>query len=165
MQPTKMRPTFTVDLPVPADEAAQRIRQGLETGDPPGSSDALGRCAELFVDRSQRRLWSPHLSVQVEETQSGALLRGRFSPRPEIWTFVMLLYFTTGTLTFFGAMLGYAQWIIGQTPWGLYVVPIGLLLIGLLHIVSLVGQLRARDQMQQLQDRLDAVLTEAFRDV
>jgi hypothetical protein len=162
MPTLKMRPTFAVDLPLPADEAAERISEGLEIHDSEGPSASLGRCTEFSVPRRDRRIWSPHLSVQVEDAGSASLLRGRFAPRPEIWTFLMFLYFTTGTLAFFGAMYGYAQWMIGQRPWALITVPAGLSVIALLHGTSVLGQVRARHQMEHLRGRLNGVLREAF---
>jgi hypothetical protein len=114
------------------------------------------------VDSRQRRIWSPHLSLQIEPSENGSILNGRFSPRPDIWTLLMFLYFTILTLVFFGAMLGFAQRMIGQTAWGFVAVAVGLPLIGLLHLASLVGQQLGREQMAELRSRLDAALQMTF---
>ena len=162
MRSLKMRPAFTIPLPVPADEAMDRVRVELQAESPLCGAVSTGRCAELLVDRSQRRLWSPHLSIQVEEAEEGSLLRGRFSPRPEVWTLMMFLYFTILSLAFFGAMLGCAQWMIAQTPWGLLAVPVGLALTVMLHVASLIGQHLGAQQIHDLQMRIEAVLQRAF---
>ena len=104
MQVTKMRPSFAVNLSVPADDATERILHAVEACDPAGQSDSVGRCVELFVDPRERRLWSPHLSIQIEESEEGSRLRGRYAPRPEIWTLLMFLYFMTGSLVFFATI-------------------------------------------------------------
>jgi hypothetical protein len=157
-----MRPTFRVELSTQADEAIERIGAALAASSDDGRSVSAGRCAELFVDERHRRIWSPHLSVQVEESEQGSVLLGRFSPRPEIWTLLMFLYFFTVTVVFFAAMLGCAQWMIGQTVWGLWVAAAGVLVIAGLHTASLIGQRLSREQMEQLRSRLDHVLSEAF---
>jgi hypothetical protein len=162
MQPTTMRPTFTVSLPVPADEAMQRIRSELKNHDQGASSISVGECAELFVSTKERRIWSPQLSIQVDEAESGSQLHGRFSPRPEIWTMLMFCYFTVTTLAFFGAMLGCAQWMIKQQPWALIAAPVGVAVVVTLHVVSLIGQRLGREQMHELRTRLDATLQTAF---
>ena len=59
---------------------------------------------------------------------------------------------------FGGGVLGYVQWFLGQTAWAFLLVPIGILMIGLLHVASLIGQRLSSDQMRILRDRLDQVL-------
>jgi hypothetical protein len=151
-----MRPTFSVKLGLSADEAIDRIRTELAASDL--NCISAGRCAEFRVAESERRFWSPHLSVQVQNTAEGSLLRGRFSPRPEIWTMFMFVYFFMTFAIFFGAALGYVQWAMGDSPWGFIAVPVGVLVIVLLHSASLIGQRLSSDQIQQLRGELDALL-------
>lgn len=162
MQTTKMRPTFSIPLRVTVDEAAERLEARLASPEHSGGGVALGHCTELYVEASQRRLWSPHLSIQLEEAEQGSVLNGRFSPRPEIWTFLMFVYITMATTAFFGAALAYAQWVVGATLWGLAVTVLSLLAIALLHVVSLVGQRLSRHQMTELKTRMDTILDQAF---
>lgn len=162
MQPTTMRPTFVVSISVSADEAMDRIRQQLREQGQWESSASVGRCAELFVAAGERRVWSPHLSIHAEEAESGCVLHGRFSPRPEIWTMLMFLYFTVISVAFFATMFGCAQWMIKQSPWALSAAPIGTVIVIALHVISLIGQRLGRKQMRELRDRLDMVLHSAF---
>jgi hypothetical protein len=162
MRTTVMRPTFAVDLTASADEAIERICTVLQANPDAGRAIWAGRCADLFVADLQRRIWSPRLSLHVEEAHDGCTLHGRFSPRPEIWTFLMFLYFLNVTVVFFAAMLGSAQWMIGERMWGFGVAVAGVLVIVLLHAASLIGQRLGHEQMQQLRKRLDDALLEAF---
>jgi hypothetical protein len=157
-----MRPTFTVELPVGADEAIEQICQSLQANSSGGRSIFSGRNAELFVADQDRRIWSPRLSIQVEDSQGGCILHGRFAPRPEIWTFLMFLYFLTVTIVFFGVMLGCAQLMIGEAVWGLWAAAAGVLIIVGLHAASLIGQRLGNDQMEQLRKRLDDVVQASF---
>ncbi len=162
MQATRMRPTFEVRLPLPAAESIERIRLQIDATDSRVRSLSAGKCAEFFIDEAERRFWSPHLSAQVYDSDDGSVLRGRFAPRPEIWTFVMFVYFLMGFVILFGVSFGYVQWTLQESPWGFLMVPIGLLVIVLLHAASLVGQRLSRDQTEQLRARVDEVLAAAF---
>lgn len=157
-QPTRMRPRFTVELPSSADELMQCIESTLEDDNLGCRGTSARRCAELFVDESERRLWSPHLSIQVQEVPQGSVLSCRYSPRPELWTFIMFVYFLMAFVVLFGSAFGYVQWLLGYTPWGLLAVPTGVSVIGLLHVASVVGQRLSSDQMALLRDRLDTIL-------
>jgi hypothetical protein len=119
---------------------------------------AARRCAELFVAESERRFWSPHLSIQVEDKDNGSVLSGRFSPRAEVWTLIMFVYFLMAFAVVFGSAYGYVQWLLGETPWGLLAVPAGIAVIVLLHIASIVGQRLSEDQMEMLRERLNVLL-------
>jgi hypothetical protein len=162
LQTTKMRPTFSIPLNVTLDEAVDRLQARLASPEYSSGGVALGHCTELYIDASERRLWSPHLSIQLEEAEHGTVLNGRFSPRPEIWTFLMFVYMTMATTAFFGAALAYAQWVVGATLWGLAVAVLSVLAIVLLHGISLVGQRLSRHQMDELKLRLDTILEQAF---
>ncbi|GAA5507323.1 hypothetical protein Rcae01_02778 [Novipirellula caenicola] len=93
-----MLPAFTLDLPLGKDEAMRRIRQAIAELDAIENAKAVGDCAEFSVRPEERRFWSPHLSVQLSDAPSGTQLYARFSPRPEVWTFFMLVYFVTAFL-------------------------------------------------------------------
>lgn len=162
VQAARMRPTFTVRLPLPAEESIERIRSQIAESDSRVRALSAGKCADFCIDEDERRLWSPHLSVQIQESDGGSLLRGRFSPSPEIWTFVMFVYFLMVFVILFGISYGYVQWAISESPWGFFAVPLGLFVIVLLHTVSLVGQRLSADQSQQLRARLEEILEAAF---
>ncbi len=153
-----MRPRFALEFPATADEVMDCIRSMLETEGPGYGGTSARRCAELFVDESERRFWSPHLSIQVQEQGKGSVLSGRFSPRPEVWTLIMFVYFLMAFAVVFGSAYGYVQWLLGSTPWGLLAVPGGIAVIVLLHAASIVGQRLSDDQMELLRSRLDTLL-------
>ena len=125
MQKPRIRPTFSVHLAPGADEAMVELRERLRGTDYEDCTRSKGRCAYFFVDEEERRVWSPHLSIQVEPKAEGSLLRGRFGPHPELWTLFMFLYTAVGFLATIGLMLGFVQWQSGMDPWGLWGVGLG----------------------------------------
>lgn len=160
-----MRPKFILELPLPADEAILRIREGLDTPELRDSTMIAGRHAEFLVDGPQRRVWSPRLTVRIDDAPGGSTLRGRFSPRPDVWTGFMFVYFLVVFVIIFGATLGYVQQASDLTAWGYWAVPIGLLIVAGIHIASYVGQRLGADQMGELRGRLESVLSRQFDSV
>jgi len=160
-----MRPKFILELPLPADEAIVRIREELETPELRDSTMAAGRYAEFLVDVPERQVWSPRLTVRIDDAPDGSTLHGRFSPRPDVWTGFMFVYFLVVFVIIFGATLGYVQQASDQTPWGYWAVPIGLLIIAGIHVASYVGQRLGADQMAELRGRLESVLSRQFDSV
>lgn len=164
MKPFTMQPTFTEDVPLRADDVMARIRKAIATPGLGGPVDAAGYVVDFKVDPKQRRFWSPHLNVQVNEMESGSQLFCRFSPRPEVWTMFMFLYFFAAFLASAAAIYGYVQWFLGGTPWALIIIPMALIAILVLHLASLFGQGLSSDQMTELRDRFDQTLERAISD-
>ncbi|GMV06389.1 MAG: hypothetical protein AMXMBFR53_26650 [Gemmatimonadota bacterium] len=155
------RPTFTVPLARPRDEAIEAIRAALAgRPDLAGRWRGKGRWAELYVPDAERRLWSPYLSIRLDEEGEGGgcTLFGRFAPHPEVWTFFMFLYFLVAFVALFGATLAYVQWASGQPAWGLWTVWIGGPILVLIHAASAVGARLGFEQMLRLKRELDEVL-------
>lgn len=155
-----MRPTFSVGLPLPQDTAIENIRARLAARDPAARWRGKGRWVEIYVPESERRVWSPYLSVRVDEADSGSRLFGRFSPHPEVWTFFMFVYATVAFLVVFGATLGYVQWSSGEPAWGLWAVWAGVPSLALIHGASRLGQHLGQQQMAQLRSDLNHVIAD-----
>jgi hypothetical protein len=162
LDPARLRPRFDVELPVPASEAVLGLREGLDTPELRGTTMAAGLHADLMVDRSERRIWSPRLNVQIEDTPGGSTLRCRFSPRPDVWTGFMFVYFVMVFLVVFGATFGYVQQVSDEPAWGYWGVPLGLLVIAGIHLAGYVGQRLAANQMRELRGRLELVVARQF---
>ncbi len=158
----RLRPRFSVELPVPGDETVLRLHEGLGTPEMQGTSMAAGRHADLMVERSERRVWSPRLNVRIEDSPGGSTLRCRFSPRPDVWTGFMFVYFVMVFVVVFGATLGYVQQVSDEPAWGYWGVPAGLLVIGGIHLAGYVGQRLAANQMRELRGRLELVVARQF---
>ncbi|MGW8266291.1 MAG: hypothetical protein ACWGSQ_07980 [Longimicrobiales bacterium] len=154
----RIRPTFTISLTSDADTAMSTLRQRLKGTEYEECSRSKGRCADFFVKDSERRVWSPCLSVQVEPAPAGSLLRGRFGPHPELWTLFMFLYAAVGFLAVMGLMLGFVQWQSGLEAWGFWGAYLGFPGLGALYAVSATGQHLSAHQMEELRERLDALL-------
>lgn len=161
----RLRPSFVVELPVSADEAILRLREGLDTPALRASTMAAGRHVEFQVDASERKVWSPRLTVQIDDSPGGSSLRGRFSPRSDVWTGFMFVYSLVVFLILFGATLGYVQQVSDETPWGYWAIPGGLLIILGIHAASYVGQRLGAEQMAELRRDLEFVLVRQFESV
>jgi len=165
----RLRPTFTIPLAVERDEAIARIREGLDAAVPSNRWVGKGRWAELHVPGEERRIWSPQLSVRIDDFdahhRSGGhpagttcVVFGRYAPRPEVWTGFVFLYAAIAFIVVLGAIFGYVQWASNESPWGLWAVAVGVPILVGLHIGSWFGQRWSQDQMAELRDILEPVV-------
>lgn len=157
MTAPQVRPRFEIETDLQADALMERVRERLPQC-PHCTGVSVGRHAELFVPDAERRLWSPWLSVTADEHERGSLLRGRFAPHPNVWTFYLFLAFGLGFALLVGTTWGYAQWATGRPPWALAIVPTVFLLGALLYFASQVGQTLGGEQMDHLRSALDELV-------
>lgn len=161
MDSPRLRPTFELTLDLPPDDTMAALRRRLEAGPRNGRCQSKGRCAELFLDDADRRLWTPYLSVQAEGAPGGGTrLHGRFAPYPEVWTFFMFAYGVAWFAVLFGGAFGYAQWASGEAAWGLWGVWVGLPVVVALHVASAAGQTLGGAEMDELRGRLDQLIAD-----
>lgn len=159
MSTARVRPRFEIETDLDADEIMERLRRRLPDC-PHCTGMSVGRHAELFVPESQRRLWSPWLSVTADEHVDGSLVRGRFAPHPSVWTLYLFLAFGLGFTLLVGTTWGYAQWATERTPWAFLSVPLVFVFGVLLFVASQIGQKLGGEQMDDLRDALE-LLTRA----
>jgi hypothetical protein len=144
---------------MPREEAIEAVRAALvRRQELSGRWRGKGRWAELYVPPSDRRIWSPYLSVRIDEEHTGSSLFGRFAPSPAVWTFFMFVYGAVAFLVVLGGVLAYVQWVSGEQVWALWPTWIGLPLLGALHGVSWLGQRLGRFQMIRLKAEIEDVL-------
>lgn len=158
----QFQPAFTVNVPIVPNRAMERLKAAIANEELRGVAEAAGMVIEFKIARSDRRFWSPHLSAQCSEADGGTQIFARFSPRPEVWTLFIAIYFVVAILVCLAMTVGYVQWALGYSPWSLTAVPIGLLLIAGLHVASLIGQQLSADQMALLRERFDRAVELAF---
>lgn len=111
---------------------------------------SVGRHAELFVPDSERRVYSPWLSVTAHDQNGGTTLTGRFAPHPSIWTLYLFCSFGLGFALLVGTTWGYAQWATEKTPWALLTVPAVIGSGFALYLASQLGQRLGAEQMKDL---------------
>jgi len=154
----RLRPVFKLRVDLPREEAIELLRTQLAQSRSRDCWKGEGRWCEIHLPEDEQRIWSPHLSLRLDHEESGSSIFGRFAPNPEVWTFFVFLYALVAFLALFGAIFGYVQWASDEPAWGLWAVWVGLPVLGLLHLVSYLGQRLGREQMAELKGRLDEVL-------
>lgn len=115
---------------------------------------------QLEIEKKDQHFWSPHLNVTFEEGKEGTILRGRYGPKPTIWTIFLFGYVGLGLLFFFAAMIGLVQLSLHQDAKILWVLPILLSLLAILYFASQTGQKLGVEQTFRIHHFLEDTLDE-----
>ncbi len=159
----RMRPTFEIPMKTDGTRTMARIKNRLERGSPRVCGQVVGAHAFVQVPPDKQSLLSPHLNLELLSREGGVVLRGRFSPRPNVWTGFMALYGILALLGLAGLMFGWAQTTVAEYPWGFWAVPAALALIAFVYGASVIGQGLTQDEMYVLRNFVEHIVANTER--
>lgn len=140
------------------DEVIQRIKENLKTCKADCQGATAVNYAILTVPERERHFWSPHLTINVEEREGGSLVRGLYTPAPNVWTMFIFFYTAVGLTTLGMAFYGLSLLSLGQPAKILWwVLPLVLLFLSI-YLVSYSGQKAGRSQMGKLHGFIEGCL-------
>ncbi|NNF06663.1 MAG: hypothetical protein HKN21_07875, partial [Candidatus Eisenbacteria bacterium] len=128
-RPPQMRPRFEIPVGNRGQLVFDRLREQLEATNNEFYGNVRSNFAFVRFSEEQRTLLSPHLELELRETDAGTMLLGRFSPRPNVWTGFMALFFVLGLVGLGGLIYGMAQLPLDGPIWTMWFAPISAALI------------------------------------
>lgn len=156
----RLRPTFEIQVNQTKQEVIEKLTRLQRQIAEKRLFLMFGEYGELHLPAAEHRLWSPHLSFYINEVNQQTSVYGRFAPRIDVWTVVWIAYLVFIFTAFFGAILGFSQWTLGETAWGMWIALAATALWLSLFAIAHVGQQWSSDQMHVLRNRLEKMLTE-----
>ena len=118
------------------------------------------RLAPACFPEERRSLLSPHLELELREGEEGIVLHGRFSPRPNVWTGFMALFFFLGMLGLCGLIYGLAQLMLAGPIWTMWSAPVSLALIAFIYGAAFIGQGLSTDEMFEIRAFIECTVRE-----
>ena len=143
----RMRPRYELRC----DDAAVVVRRRIAAAMAVTEATCRGEVEEhriVVMTNAEHHFWSPELRVAVVDGDSGCVLRGRFGPRPAVWTMFAAIYAHLIFIGVAGAMYAMAQLALGRTPTAAWTIPIVIVVAVLVRVVAHIGQSLGADEMQ-----------------
>lgn len=154
-----MRATFEVAVEsIDFASLADRVQHALDGA---GGSIEYRRAGDHFLvslPKGDQHLWSPWLHLDVRRAMTAEAddsLFGRVTPSPSLWTAMMFSILTIVVLGAGGAVFGYSQWIVGESPWALWFVPGAAVALVLGFLADRAGRSAAARQIASLTEPLE----------
>jgi len=113
----------------------------------------------LRIPDQDQHFWSPQLSLSLEPTEDGrTLIQGIYGPNTNVWSIFLYGYLLVGTMGLFAGVFGFSQWIIGNRPWGLWILGFLLGCAALLYLVAQLGQKLGARQTFELHQEFESAI-------
>lgn len=141
MSSFRIRPRFAHTLDCSPDETRRRLLAAFAAPDSGFEVKEFPGYISVFIAAGQRRFWSPRLSLNFEATTDGTThIAGTYGPDADLWSLFLYGYLMTGLAGTFAGIWGFAQLIVHQSPWGLWVMAAMAGLAALLYLGAQLGQ-------------------------
>ena len=151
----RVRPRFKMETNYPIDHWEDKIKSGLLKEDATCNGKVSPGFVTLSLPIEEQHYWSPQLTVSIEETENGSILRGLYAPRPTVWTMFVFFYSIIGFTIMAIGVIGLSNLSLNKPGSILWYIP-GLVLIFIsLYLVAFFGQRMARNQMITLHQFLE----------
>ena len=151
MSSFRLRPGFSQHV-LELDPEALRERIGREVQRHGSRCELLSFegfiCLRVPVEH--RRFWSPRLHLSLEpHAAGGTLVRGTYGPNASMWSSFLYGYLLVGSVGLFSGILGWCQFSLGMTAWGLWIFWVMLAAAIGMYVLAQLGQkLGARQTFQ-----------------
>lgn len=157
MTSVRIRPRFQKQLDQDMPEVELLLKSKLEATDK-FSYTMDPRHVVIRIKPEDRHFWSPQLSLTLDETEEGTLVRGLYGPAPNVWTIFLLSYLAIAVLALFALFLGLSYWMLDQDIkifWALPVLGMAALAV---YLIAQFGQKIGAEQTFRLHQFIEASL-------
>jgi hypothetical protein len=146
----KMRPRIKVISKFSKYKVQDEIKNYIESSENSCNGWVRNGHAVVCSGGEEKHLWTPQLSLQIDDIQTGTEIRGIIGPGPSVWTGFVFAFALLGFITFVLLMWGLINLSLGNDSYILWYVPVILLLIVGVYLVARVGQKLSEKQIEQL---------------
>lgn len=147
----EIRPRFTLKINCDPEVAIDYIEKQIDR-DRTVSGERSDHLLFLKTPSWEQHYWSPEMTVriEIEEWTDYTTVSCLVGPRQTVWALWAFIYSAVAVFTTFGGIFGLVQYNeSGSSPW-LWVIPLGVIMIGSAFIAAKIGQRKGRDQMLHL---------------
>ncbi|NND76617.1 MAG: hypothetical protein HKN39_00340 [Flavobacteriales bacterium] len=146
----KVRPRFRIETDLEEKDLAEKIKACLRNEDAPVKGEIEHGHAIISLPIEEQHYWSPQLSLSLEKTEEGCILRGLFGPRPVVWTMFVFFYAIIGFAILIIGIIGGSFLSLGKPADILWAIPVLLIIFLSLYLVSFFGKKLGEEQMVTL---------------
>jgi len=147
-----VRPRFKIETDLQPEDISNKIQEGLKKHEVTCIGTTNPRFISLRIPLTEHHYWSPQLSITLEDTPEGSIVRGVFGPRPAVWTMFIFFYTVIGLAILVVGVLGLSKLSLDKSGDIIWLVPALLAVFFSLFGVASRGKKLGHNQMLALQN-------------
>lgn len=155
-----LRPRFKVEVLKSKEILLSQFKRELQEKTCSFSSKIAGNHIFLDISKTDSKIWSPQLQLELEEVSANeTLVKGLFGPKPHVWTFFMFLHFFIAVIFIGFSIMLYVQKTLGNN----ITLPFAIVILMpvfwfTLYFLGRYAKVKARKQMISLHNFVEKVV-------
>ncbi|MFN8256865.1 MAG: hypothetical protein U0W24_14315 [Bacteroidales bacterium] len=159
MSSIRIRPRFKISSSLSPEEVIEKIEVSLKREETNFYAESmLANFIVVRIKPSERKIWSPQISLSIDKQENGCIIRGLYGPRPTLWTMFIFLYIGIGVAVLFALLYGLARLNLNLDASVLWLIPALLAFALILYIFAQAGQKFSAQQMFDLHHFIEKAL-------
>ncbi len=153
----RIRPRIRIESNLSPSQLSQKVKNNLRDQNKI-EGKVLPNFVTIYPVKEDQHYWSPQLTITIEETENGSLIRGLYGPKPSVWTMFIFFYSFIGFATMIVALIGLSFLSLDKDASILWLVPVLIILFFSLYLVAYLGQKFGHKQMIYLHHFMEECL-------
>ncbi len=155
----EIRPSFEKQISIPPKEFVAKLCEEFKRNNRRCQGMATQNHVVLRLPQDKQHFWSPQLTLELEENEQGTLVRGRYGPKPAVWTLFMFGYGLTGFAWMVFLILGMSEWMLNGKTVKMWLSLVFLGLGVLLFLGAQAGKALSKEDMRELDEFIREALS------
>lgn len=151
MSEKNVRPRIREEVAFSATEVKEKLIHATKEYENQLLISCVGNHVNINIHPQIHHFWSPQASINIEEIEKGAIVRGIIGPKPNLWATFMVVYVFGIAAFFITAAIGYSYITMNKSGIMLYISPVFLLIILANYLVIITGKSLAKEQSLLIQ--------------
>ena len=143
----RIRPRIRLESDLSLEQLKLILKEQLSKPDKDCEGKVMTGFATIYPVQKDQHYWSPQLTLTMEETENGSLIKGLYGPKPSVWTMFVFFYSLIGFLTIIATLISLSYWSLGIDSMMIWSVPLLLGLFLSFYLVAYAGQKFGHKQM------------------
>lgn len=146
----RIRPRINVESEFTSEELHRRFKQKLSEEANQIDGKNIPNFLTIYPPEEEQHYWSPQLTITIEPSDNGSLIRGLYGPNPTVWTLFIFFYTCIGFAIIILLMTAASYAMLDKDVSFLWWVPILVLLFLSIYGAAYQGQRFGQKQMGRL---------------
>jgi len=154
-----LKPRFKLLVDKPLAEVKSKFEERLSQKPLGFKTKIVDNHIVIDVPKEDAHVWSPQLQIELVYENEKTSVKGLYGPKPQLWTFFMMIHFAMAIVFAVFAVLSYSQYSLGKNYKTSLFICLGITILWVLfYILGQLGKRKGHTQMLAMDNFVKSII-------
>ncbi|MCK0130113.1 hypothetical protein MWU59_01240 [Flavobacteriaceae bacterium F08102] len=154
-----LKPRFKILVDADVSRVKTKFEQDVDQNKAGFRVKIIDNHIVIDVLESDAHFWSPQLQLELIEAGKKTMVKGLFGPKPQLWTFFMMIHFAMAIVFAVFGVLGYSQYTLGKAYVSSLLICLVICVLWIaFYVFGQFGKMKGNAQMTAMAQYIKSVL-------